>query len=119
MHYRDLIIWQKARVLVKMVYVLTGSFPSSEQFGLTSQMRRSAVSIISNIAEGWRRGGKAEWGHFLRYAYGSAAELETQLVVASDIGYIHDSRQLAICQQNLEEISRMLNKLNQSRYHKK
>jgi len=84
--YSDLIAYQKAYDLVLRVYRLTGSFPKEEQYGLTSQIRRAAVSIPSNIAEGFMRGSR-EYAHFLKIALGSAAELETQLSISKDLGY--------------------------------
>ena len=81
--YRDLTVWQRSMQLVKAVYELTEAFPSQEQFGLTSQMRRSAVSIPSNIAEGFARKSRGEYARFVDIAYGSAAKLETQLDIAA------------------------------------
>ena len=79
-HYRDLNVWKKAIKLVKAIYKLTQTFPKEEIYGLTSQMRRSAVSIPSNIAEGQARRGNKEFSQFLYVSKGSAAELETQLI---------------------------------------
>ena len=84
--YRDLVAWQKARTLVKKVYQLTSAFPVEERFGLVSQMDRAAVSIPSNIAEGYGRATTQDYLHFLRIARGSAYELDTQLVLAEDLG---------------------------------
>ena len=84
--YRDLVAWQRARELVKEVYVLTAEFPVHERFGLASQMNRAVVSIPSNIAEGYGRATTQDYLHFLRIARGSAYELETQLVLAEDLG---------------------------------
>lgn len=84
--YRDLVAWQRARELVKEVYLLTAKFPVGERFGLVSQMDRAAVSIPSNIAEGYGRATTQDYLHFLRIARGSAYELETQLVLAEDLG---------------------------------
>lgn len=83
--YKELIVWQKSMDLAESVYHLTATLPKSEIYGLVSQMRRSAVSIASNIAEGSKRGSRKDYGHFLRHAYGSAAELETQLLIAQKI----------------------------------
>ena len=84
--YRDLIAWQRARELVKETYLLTAEFPVGERFGLVSQMDRAAVSIPSNIAEGYGRATTQDYLHFLRIARGSAYALETQLVLAEDLG---------------------------------
>ena len=86
--YQDLIAWQKAIALVKNVYELTSGFPQKEAFGLTSQMRRSAVSVPSNIAEGQGRATRGEFHQFLGHARGSLYELETQIVIASELQYI-------------------------------
>ncbi|MFH1235479.1 MAG: four helix bundle protein [Parcubacteria group bacterium] len=75
--YRQLTVWQKSIDLVIAVYKLTGKFPKSELFGLTSQMKRDAVSIPSNIAEGFTRRSKLQYHHFVKIAFGSGAELET------------------------------------------
>ncbi len=80
--HRDLIVWQKAMELTMIIYDITERFPKEEVYGLTSQMRRSATSIPSNIAEGRRRSSKKEFALFLHYAFGSAAELETQIDIA-------------------------------------
>jgi len=85
--YRELKVWQKGIELVKMVYRLTQSFPKSEIYGLASQMQRAAVSISSNIAEGQGRQHTGEFRQFLHIAIGSAAELDTQLVVAVELDY--------------------------------
>ena len=84
--YQDLIVWQRARELVKEVYQLTVKFPVGEKFGLVSQMNRAAVSIPSNIAEGYGRATMQEYLHFLHISRGSAYELETQLILAGDLG---------------------------------
>lgn len=80
--HKDLIVWQKAMDLVVLIYELTSKFPKSELFGITSQMRRAAVSIPSDIAEGWGRKSQKEYQQFMSIAYGSALELETQLILA-------------------------------------
>ena len=90
--YRDLVAWQKARTLVKKVYQLTSAFPVVERFGLVSQMDRAAVSIPSNIAEGYGRATTQDYLHFLRIARGSAYELDTQLVLAEDLGLCTEAK---------------------------
>ncbi len=87
-NFRELKVWKKSRILVKDVYILTQKFPKAEQFGLTSQIRRSAISVPSNIAEGCGRDTKKQLSHFLEIAMGSSCELETQLLLAFDIGYL-------------------------------
>lgn len=86
--YKELIVWQKAKTLVKMVYALTRQFPADERFALTDQLRRAVVSIPSNIAEGYGRASNADYAHFLSIARGSLYEALTQLEVAEDLGYI-------------------------------
>ncbi|MFN2187476.1 MAG: four helix bundle protein [Candidatus Promineifilaceae bacterium] len=88
-NYRDLDIWQRAVNIAVLVYQLTNDFPQSELYGLTSQMRRSAVSIASNIAEGHSRSSR-EFVQFLSIARGSVSELETQIEIASRIGLLPD-----------------------------
>jgi len=84
--YRDLVVWQKGILLVKEVYKVTGAFPSEEKYGLASQMRRAAVSIPSNIAEGQARRTTGELIQLLSNAEGSRAELDTQFVIAVELG---------------------------------
>ena len=83
--FKDLTVWQKSMTLVKQVYDITAGFPATEQFGLANQMRRAAVAIPSNIAEGKKRNSKKDFVHFLHIADGSAAELETQLLISKDL----------------------------------
>ncbi|HAI14081.1 MAG TPA: four helix bundle protein [Phycisphaerales bacterium] len=107
--YEDLIAWQKSYQLVLEVYKVSRYFPKDEQYGLTSQIRRAAVSVPSNIAEGWGRGSRKEYIRFLEIARGSIYELDTQLRLATDLGYMQ--------QQNLDvlnltqEVSKILNGL--------
>lgn len=103
--YKDLLVWQKSIRLVKEVYFLTDHFDRSELYGLTNQMRRCAVSIPSNIAEGSRRHSLPEYLRFLNIANGSAAELETQLIIAQDLYAKLDYSSANIL---LEEILKML-----------
>jgi four helix bundle protein len=90
--YRDLKVWQAGRSLAKQVYLLTRELPSEEKFGLISQMRRAAVSIPSNIAEGWARHYPSEFIQFLRTANGSLAELETQLALSLDLQFVAEAK---------------------------
>ena len=85
--YRDLIVWQKSIQLVKGIYQLTRSFPKEELYGLVMQMRRSSVSIPSNIAEGYGRNSKTDYLRFLKIAVGSLYELQTQLEIATELGF--------------------------------
>jgi four helix bundle protein len=88
--HRDLIAWQRGRSLAREVYLVSQRFPRAEQFGLTNQARRAAVSVPSNIAEGFGRGTTADFLRHLRIARGSLGELDTQLVIASDLGYMSE-----------------------------
>lgn len=90
-HYKELKIWQKGMVLAQSVYRLTAKFPVDERFGLTSQMRRAAVSVPSNIAEGQARQGTREFLQFLSHTSGSLAELETQVLLSMELGYCGES----------------------------
>jgi four helix bundle protein len=108
--YRELIVWKKSIDLVVEIYKLTELFPRKEQYGLTSQIRRSAVSIPSNIAEGFYRGHQREYVRFLRIAYASGGELETQLVLAEALHFLVHEKYQAL-ENSLSEIMKMLNKL--------
>ncbi len=108
--HEDLIVWQKAILLSVKVYKLTESFPAEEKFGLISQMRRCAVSIPSNIAEGRGRKTKKDYCHFLRIAYGSKAELETQLVIAKKLSF-GNTVQYKVVDELITEVGKMLNVL--------
>jgi four helix bundle protein len=87
-NFKELKVWQKSRLLTKEIYLLTKSFPQREQFELSSQIRRSAISIPSNIAEGSGRGSNKDFRRFLNIAISSAFELETQIILAYDLGYL-------------------------------
>ena len=108
--YKDLIVWQKSMELVIEVYILTENFPKSEIYGLISQMRRAAVSIPSNIAEGRMRRSSKEFIHFLLTAYSSGAELETQIEIAKRLP---KTKKLNYSKADnlIEEVMKMLNKL--------
>lgn len=109
-NYMDLTVWQRAMDLVEHVYRLTKEFPEEELYGLTSQMRRAAASIPSNIAEGQGRGADTEFLRFLKIAYGSLRELETQAYIAERLGYItHDMRAAFV--DSTGELGRLLNGL--------
>jgi len=108
--YQDLAIWKKAMELVVQVYHLTRRFPREEMHGLTSQMRRAAVSIPTNIAEGWGRGSRREYIQFLRIARGSLLELETLLAISRSLSYL-SQEDMQTTLALVEEISRMLSGL--------
>lgn len=108
--YKDLIVWQKSYSLTLRVYSITKKFPKEELFGLVSQLRRASVSIPSNLAEGNTRISKKDHLHFIRIAYGSGAELETQLSLSRDLGYI-DEKEYTESNELLSEVMRMLNTL--------
>ena len=109
-NFRDLDVWQLGRKIVLRVYEMTGAFPPAEQYGLTSQMRRAAVSIPSNIAEGFNRYNNKEYRQFLYVALGSCAELETQAELSRDLGYVDEVARDALLEQTDFE-SRMLRNL--------
>lgn len=109
--YKELIVWQKAILLVKEVYTYTKSFPEEEKFGLVSQMRRSSISVPSNIAEGWGRLSKKNYIQFLRIARGSLYELETQLIITVGLNFNINSEKI---ERLIVEISKMLNALIKS-----
>ncbi|MFH1193488.1 MAG: four helix bundle protein [bacterium] len=108
--YRDLIVWQKSMQMVIEIYRLTENFPKSELYGLTSQIRRSAVSIPSNIAEGRRRGSRKDMCHFMVIAFGSGAELETQIEISKSLEF-GKNLNFGKIDGLLNEIMRMLNKM--------
>lgn len=109
-HYRDLLVWQKAVDWVEAVYAVTRDWPPDERFGLISQVRRAAVSVPSNIAEGCARRGTVEFIRYLSIARGSLAEVETQLIIARKLNYM-DEASLASRLESADEISRMLSGL--------
>lgn len=111
--YHDLEAWKKSMTLAENIYELTKRFPKDEQFGLTSQMRRAAVSIPSNVAEGFRRKSRADFAKFILYAFGSAAELETQLQLSIRIKYLSLMRARET-QKLLDEVFKILNGLHRS-----
>jgi len=108
--YRDLDIWKKGIELVKGIYKLTGKFPQQEVYGLVSQMRRSAVSIPSNVAEGFRRQHNKEFRQFLCVSLGSCAELETQVTIAKELNYIKEDKETVMLEK-LDHICRMISNL--------
>ncbi|MFH1921143.1 MAG: four helix bundle protein [Planctomycetota bacterium] len=111
--YRELIVWQKAVDLVEAVYRASASFPKEEVYGLTSQIRRAAVSVPSNIAEGQARNTTADFLHFLSIARGSLKEVETQVIIARRLGYI-DAQKESELTNLTEEVSRLISGLTNS-----
>jgi len=111
--YRDLEVWKRSIALVKDIYEATSQFPPAENFGLVQQIRRAAVSIPSNIAEGQFRSSAKEFRQFLSIALGSAAELETQLIIANQVNYLSISKFDSLL-DSLEIIMKMLKKLSMS-----
>ena len=105
--YKDLIAWQKSMELSVLVYKLTDDFPKSEMFSLANQIRRAVVSIPSNIAEGWARKGLGEYIQFLYIAYGSASELETQLILSKKLGFGETQKYRKI-EEILVEVQKLL-----------
>jgi four helix bundle protein len=114
-HYRELVVWQKAMDLVEAVYQATSHFPGTEIYGLTSQARRAAVSIPSNVAEGQGRSTTRDFLHFLSLAQGSLMEVETQITIAQRLGYIDEPLERNLLESTAEigllnGLSRSLNK---------
>jgi four helix bundle protein len=110
--YKDLLVWQRGMSLVKMVYEITTAFPMDERFGLVSQMRRAAVSVPSNIAEGQSRKTTGEFVQFISNAEGSLAELETQTMISVDLRFASPDTAKPIIYA-IEELQKMLNGLRQ------
>jgi four helix bundle protein len=102
--FQDLLVWQKAHAWVLEIYRISASFPKHELFGLTSQLRRAAVSIPANVAEGFKKKGRADKGRFYNISQGSIEECRYYLILANDLGYAETRRQLLA----IDEISRML-----------
>jgi four helix bundle protein len=109
-HYKDLIAWQKAMDLVTALYDATEEFPKRETYSLTDQMRRAAISVPSNIAEGQARYSNPQFRHFLRISRGSLAELETQVLIAQRRNYLSES-QAAELLKRANEVGRILSGL--------
>lgn len=107
-NFRELIVWQKAHKLVLTTYRVTKRFPKEELFGLTSQMRRSAVSVAANIVEGYRKRGKADKARFMNISEGSLDELTYYFLLSNDLEYINSEEQEILNGQG-EEVSRLLN----------
>ena len=108
--YRDLIVWRKAMKFVIEIYAVTQRFPSEERCGITNQLRRAAVSVPSNIAEGQARFSQKEFHHFLSQARGSLVEIETQLLIARDLNYVQPAKANDLL-ATADELGRVLNGL--------
>ena len=111
--YRDLEVWKKAMRLAKRIYQVTQKFPNDERFGLTNQLRRAVVSVPSNIAEGHARFGAGEFSRFLSIATGSVAEIETQILLSQDLGYVKEELTFELLAE-LDIIGKMLRGLAKS-----
>jgi four helix bundle protein len=105
-NFRELKIWQEALIIAKEVFILTKQFPSAERYGLINQMSRCSVSIASNIAEGSSRRSNKEFIHFLNISLGSCYELETQIIISSDFGYVNDP---IVIIKRIQDVQRMIN----------
>ena len=106
-NFKELKVWQKSRVLVKNLFLLTKQFPKDERFELVSQMRRAAISIPSNIAEGSGRNSNKDFRRFLNIAISSAYELETQIIISFDLGYILE-KEFNSLSNDIQEIQKMI-----------
>src|SRR5437879_7370390 len=109
-NYKDLIVWQKAKMLAGNIYRTTETFPRNEVYGLTSQLRRAAVSVASNIAEGQGRLTRGEFQQFLGHSRGSLLELETQVAIALDLHYLTEG-EFTVLEDRTSEVRRLLNGL--------
>ena len=116
--YKDVVAWKKAHQLVIEIYKITKKFPSEEKFGLVSQMRRSAVSVPSNIVEGFHRKGHKDAIHFFNISEASLKELEYQTLLAYDLNYLNEDKFYKL-EKLQDDIGRLLTKWKQSYYQKK
>ncbi|WP_297747019.1 four helix bundle protein [Hydrogenophaga sp.] len=110
-NYRELVAWQVSFALARRIYEITEAFPRNEMFGLTSQLRRAAVSIPSNLAEGAGRSTRKEFAHFVTMARGSLNEMETQVLLAKELGFVQGADDLAL---DIERLFALLNGLRNS-----
>jgi len=117
-NFKELTVWEKAYQLCLMIYRLTKGYPKEEIYGLTSQMRRAALSVPCNIAEGYGRRTTPDYLRSLYIAYGSVCELETQILLSADLGYIQ-GQGIATLQDNIAEVERMLKALIKSLENKR
>jgi four helix bundle protein len=112
-NYKELKVWQRSYQLCLEIYKITKGFPDEEKYGLTSQLRRAAVSVPSNISEGYGRKTTPEYIQFLYIAYGSICEIETQILLSGDLGYI-EAVKLEMLNEGIKEVERMLKALIKS-----
>ena len=112
--YKDLLIWQKGIKIVILVYKLVRLFPQEELYALTSQLKRAAVSVPSNIAEGYGRNTDKSFSHFLDISRGSLFEIETQIIIANELGFILDEVLFKEVLSQIEEESKMLNSFSKT-----
>lgn len=110
--FKDLDVWQRSVLFATEIYVVTKSFPKEETYGLISQLRRASVSIASNLAEGSKKG-KKEFSHYIKIAQGSGAEIETQLIISNNLGFLNKDEFQKLLTE-LESIMRMLTSLYKS-----
>jgi four helix bundle protein len=111
--HRDLRVWQLGRILAGQVYALTRTFPESERFGLALQLRRAAISVPSNIAEGFARGSTRDYARFLTISLGSVGEIETQLLIADDLSLANPAEIQSVLRTNTN-VGRMLSRLRRA-----
>ena len=111
--YQDLIVWQKSVLLVTDIYALTKNFPQDERFGITSQLNRAAVSVPTNIAEGWGRETSKNYLQFLRISRGSVMEVQTLLIISKNLNYISEEK-FEILRNKTEEVGKILQGLIKS-----
>jgi len=116
--FEDIIAWQRARIFIKHVYIITKKFPDDEKFGLTSQFRRAAISIAGNIAEGYKRIGRDDKLRFFNYSQGSLEECRCYIILANDLDYISTDEKDSLIQE-IEDTSRLLNSYSQAMVQRK
>jgi four helix bundle protein len=112
--FEKLNVWQEARQLIKDIYILTRNFPDEKRYGMTNQVRRAAMSISSNIAEGGSRATKKDKAYFYNVAYGSLMEVLSQLIIASDLMFCEESHINETFRPKIEKVAGMLNALRNS-----
>lgn len=111
--FEKLAVWQEVRIFVKSIYIMTKSFPQEEKYGLTDQLRRAAVSVSSNIAEGSNRKSSKDQSHFYQISYSSLMEVLSQLIISFDLRYISEE-EYESKRNSIEKLSYLLNQLNKS-----